>query len=409
MMWFKKKHEGNQINVVEEHYVPAFLPTYGMALETFVTSDYPMERPEAMESAYKEAEEHLTGIVTNTDHHSAGVEGDHYIDNQIEHVYAVHEAAIAEREKQVVRIRNAIAMRINELDEKISAGMVRRETLKAEIEPLEGLRSPFQIRLGSKSVSIGVIVTVIAMVMDAAVNYSFLQTVLLSNALLLLITVACMSLMSDGSMCALGLLLSLRKEKITAKPLFWSVCIALFCMFIISVVASVMLRVGSMDSTYGTINAAGEFIGKQAFSLAEYGVTLITSFVTTATGILSFAFSLDDNAYLISVREEKKNELKRCEAELAAWINEKALLENAPDIAERNSLKRAAAEHNIDALRKGLKLLLRKLMTERIADATFTEKMAASGREVVESESVDHLGKGKPMTVSTNVSLSKAS
>ena len=39
MMWFKKKHEGNQINVVEEHYVPAFLPTYGLALETFVTSD----------------------------------------------------------------------------------------------------------------------------------------------------------------------------------------------------------------------------------------------------------------------------------------------------------------------------------------------------------------------------------
>ena len=170
-----------------------------------------------------------------------------------------------------------------------------------------------------------------------------------------------------------------------------------------------MLRIGSMDSTYGTINAAGEFVGKEAYSLAEYGVTLITSFVTTATGILSFAFSLDDNAYLISVREEKKNELKQCEAELAAWINEKTLLENAPDIAERNSLKRAAAEHNLYTLRKGLKLLLRKLMIERIADASFTEKMAASGREVVESESVDHLGKGKPMTVSTNVSLSKAS
>ena len=67
----------------------------------------------------------------------------------------------------------------------------------------------------------------------------------------------------------------------------------LFGMFILSVIASVAIRFGSMDATFGTVNAAGEYVGKTSYNLAEYGVTLVTAFLTTATGILSFAFSLD--------------------------------------------------------------------------------------------------------------------
>ena len=160
-------------------------------------------------------------------------------------------------------------------------------------------------------------------------------------------------------------------------------------MFFLSVVASIMVRWGSMDVTYGTINAAGEFVGKASYSLAEYGVTLVTAFLTTATGILSFAFSLDKNAFLVSIRERKKKELANCVAELAPLINELALIENAPDPQERDNRKRTAAERQIEALHVGLKLHCRKLMTVRINDPDFTEKMAASGENLTANASTD--------------------
>lgn len=407
MMWFNKKQiKGNQYNVIEEHYVPAQLPTYGMGLETYVTSDYIMEHRNTLENIYHETEEKLKAVVAVTDRHSMGTEGDHYVDNLMEHIWAAHTASIAEHEKQVVRIKNASSMRMEYLDNKIQNLKQQKEKLENEIAPLQELHSHFQLHFGSKSISIGLIVTVLAMFIDAFVNYSFLQTILLSDAYLLAITVACMSIMSDGSMWALGTLICLRHEKITVKPLFWFVCIGLFGMFLLSVAASVMIRIGSMDITYGTINMAGEFVGKNTFSLAEYGVTLVTAFVTTATGILSFAFSLDDNTFRISVREKKNEELIQCEAELDVMINEKKLLENAPNPAERDALKRAAAERHIEALHKGLKLHLRKMMTERIADADFTEKMAASGNEVV---NIPVENRNTLIPVSTTAYMNKAS
>ena len=157
-------------------------------------------------------------------------------------------------------------------------------------------------------------------------------------------------------------------------------------MFLLSVVASVMIRYGSMDSTFGTINASGEFVGKESYSLAEYGVTLITAFVTTATGMLSFCFSLDANAYLVSVREQKKKERERASTELQPLLNELSLLEGAPDPRERDESKRAAAERQIEALRTGLKLYLRKLMALQIKDPNFTEKMGESGARLCAEE-----------------------
>src|SRR5699024_3763022 len=123
-----------------------------------------------------------------------------------------------------------------------------------------------------------------------------------------------------------GTFLSRRDEEFISKPLYYAICVGLLLMFFLSVVASIMVRWGSMDVTYGTINAAGEFVGKASYSLAEYGVTLVTAFLTTATGILSFAFSLDKNAFLVSIRERKKKELANCVAELAPLINELALI-----------------------------------------------------------------------------------
>lgn len=383
---FNKK-KSTDYSILTDNYVPASLPTCGLALENFVTAAYPMNKSEIVEAAYHDAEAHLNEVISTCDRHSAGSECDHYIDAQAEHCIALHEAAIANNENQIVRIRSAREMRKAALERKISPLKEKIEKLQKEIEPLESLQSQFQFHIGRLAVPIGIPITIAAMLVDAAVNYGFLESVLLSNKNLLMITVICMSVMSDASMWALGTYLSRRGEKFTSKPLFWSICVGLASMFLLSVVASVMVRWGSMDATYGTINAAGEFVGKESYSLAEYGVTLITAFLTTATGLLSFAFSLDENAFRVSIREHKKREQAKCLAELEPFLNELALLENAPDPKEWDMRKRAAAEHQIEANRIGLKLHCRKQMTVRVNDPDFTERMAESGEKLLKGVS----------------------
>lgn len=383
MSIFKKKNEGSQYNVLTDKYVPASLPTYGYGLENFVTSEYSMNKSDVIAGTYTHVETEFGGIISTCDRHSVGSECDPNIDVEIKHINAAYEAEIADHENQIARIRSAREMRKAALERKIVPLKKEAEKLEAEIEPLEGLHAQFQLHVGHHSISIGLPITIIAMIVDAAVNYSFLQAILLSNAYLLMITVICMSVMSDGSMWALGTFLSHKGEKFTSKPLYYTICVSLLTMFMLSVAASVMVRWGSMDATYGTINAAGEFVGKDSYSLAEYGVTLITAFVTTATGILSFAFSLDENAFLVSLRERKKKELAQRTAELDPLLNERALLEKAPDPQKRDDRKRTAAEHQIDATHPGLKIRCRKLMDVCVKDPNFTEKMAASGEKLV--------------------------
>lgn len=398
MSIFKKKGQ-DFYNVLNEKYVPTPLPNYGMGLHNFVTSEYPMNKKEVVKERYEGVEKSLEDVIATCDKHSSGTECDNIIDGQHKHLVAEHEVAIATNENQIARIEAAREMRKESLNLKINPLKEKIAKLESEIEPLENLRSQFQISIGHRSVSAGLLVTLIAMIVDACLNYSFLQNVLLSNAALLMLTVIGMSVMSDGSMMALGVFLSRRKEKFVSKPLFMTTCISLVAMFLLSIVASVMIRWGSMPETYGTINAAGEFVGKTTYSLADYGVTLITAFITTGTGLLSFAFSLDENAHLVSIREHKKKELAKCRTELDPLLNELHFLENAPDLQEWDDRKRAAAEHQIEATRLGLKLHCRKLMAVSIKDADFTERMANSGEALIKKPSTTDTDIAKMPTV----------
>lgn len=394
-----KKREKDFYSVLNDKYVPTPLPRYGMGLENFVTSEYPMNKKEVVKERYEGVEKSLEDVITTCDKHSSGTECDNIIDAQHQHQIAEHEVAVANIANQIERIEAARKMRKDSLNLKINPLKDKIAKLESEIEPLENLRSQFQISIGHRSVSAGLLVTLIAMIVDACLNYSFLQNVLLSNAALLMLTVIGMSVMSDGSMMALGVFLSRRKEKFVSKPLFMTTCISLVAMFLLSIAASVMIRWGSMPETYGTINAAGEFVGKTTYSLADYGVTLITAFITTSTGLLSFAFSLDENAHLVSIREHKKKELAKCRAELDPLLNELHFLENAPDLQEWDDRKRAAAEHQIEATRLGLKLHCRKLMTVQIKDPDFTERMAKSGEDLIEKPSTTDTDIAKMPTV----------
>ena len=398
----KRKNKGHY-NILTGDYVPSFLPSFGMGLHTFVTTDYRMNKPEEIRSFYEKAEEKLSEIMATCDRHSAGNECDCYIDSATEHNWALHQAEVAEHEAQIARIRSAIQMRKEDLDRIIGPLQDRADKLRGEIQPLESLRAQFQIHLGSRSLSIGLPITILAMIVDAIVNLSYLQTVLLSNSILLFITVMGMSVASDLSMWALGTFLSQKQEKFVSKPLFYAICAGLLSMFLLSVVSSVMIRFGSMDITFASIGGDGELIAKTApYTLAEYGITLITSFLTTATGLLSFAFSLDSTAYLVSVRERKERELEQCTARLEPLLNERAQLEEVQDPRLRDEGMRTAAEHQIEALRRGLKLHVRKLMTVQNKDADFTQQMGQSGRQVMTESLPD-----APRSAST-ISLTRA-
>ncbi len=385
MSIFKKKAVDSQYNVVTDDYKPATLPWYGEALNTFVTGSYSMTKSETLQEQYKACESGLEQVMATCDRHSKGNEGDSFIEGQHIHLLAMHKVEVAAHEHQAERILAARKTRTETLVREKETLEAERDTLKSKIEPLKDLRSQFQLRFGNRRLSLGVVITTLAMIVDACVNWSFLQSILLSNSLLLLITVICMSVMSDGSMWALGTFISHKEEKFTSRPLYYIICSGLVAMFALSVVTSVMIRYGSMAATYGTVNAAGEFVGKDSYSLAEYGVTLITAFVTTATGILSFAFSLDKNAHLVTLRKSLENQLKLCDAHYDLVCAELADLETAPDPMELDRANREAAEQNIEALRVNLKLHLRKLVTLQQNDPTFTEKMAASGSELTNS------------------------
>ncbi len=389
MSIFKKKSPDSQYNVVADKYTPAALPCHGQALNNFIVGVYSMAKPEELQEHYKSCEAELEKVVATCDQHCKGSEGDQYINGQLIHLEALHKAEVAAHQHQGERIVAARQTRAATLEREKTALEEKRGSLEDKISPLKDLRAQFQLRLGHRSLSLGTVVTVFSMVIDAAVNYSFLQSVLLSNAFLLMITVVCMSIMSDGSMWALGTFIAHKDERFTSRALYYMICGGLIAMFVLSVVTSVMVRYGSMSATYGTVNAAGEFIGKDSYSLAEHGVTLITAFITASTGILSFAFSLDKNAHLIDFRSELERELAVCNARYDLVCAELADIGTAPDPMELDHANREAAELNIEALRVNLKLHLRKLITLRQNDPTLTEQMAASAAALTGSQDRD--------------------
>ena len=170
------------------------------------------------------------------------------------------------------------------------------------------------------------------------------------------------------------------------KRLFYLTAGGLAALFLLSVITSVLIRVGSMDVTFGTINAAGEFVGKESYSLAEWGVTLVTAFLTTATGLISFALSFDENAYLVERRRELEAELARVSREYDQLAAERSALTLAADALELDRQRRKAAEASLEALRTGLKQHIRKLLALQQEDAAYTDAMAESAGNLLRGE-----------------------
>ena len=407
----KKQKENYTVKALSESYVPAQLPTAGYELEKYVPSAYPGNDPDIIRAAYSSVGEELQGIIQTSDAHSCGTECDSYITAQMKHMYASHEAVIANTESQIARIFAARETRKAELKRKIDPLQEKITKLKDEIKPLEGLEPQFCIHIGRKAIGIGLPLTLFFMVFDAIVNFSVAQSMLLSDSLMLAITVAGLSILSDGCAWAIATFQNHKQENYTSKANFAVACGICLFGFVLSVVCAFMTRLGSMDLTYGSINAAGEFVGKETYSLGEYALSLVSAFITTATGALSYGFSCDKNAYRISIRKRKEKELEGCLATLAPLQNELSLIEHAPDLCEWDAQKRTAAEHQLEALSIGLKIHCRKLMAEQVKDADFSERMAASGEKLLAESAhvVCTATNDSTNSACTNISLDKVS
>ena len=383
MSIFKRKKEVGQSNVLTNKTVPAYLPVHGEALDTFVTPYYSYQDPEVIGKCYKDAVVSLDKLATMADHHFTGSELDHHIDAQIEHCYAVHNTEVSDHELQCKKIMTARKTRVQTLEKKISSLEKEETRLVEEIEPLKHLRRQSILRIGKRNIHLAPLVTLLAMILDAATAFSAVQTVLFGNMYALIITVLGFTLMSDGAAYKLADYINKRDDEgFTSKRIFFIVCGTLLILWIISGIGSFMLQFGGME-VLGSISADGTFQSKEACSMAEYAITLFKACVPIASGALCFAFALDRNCRAVQIREEKENRLRTVQLELMECNAELSDLYSAPNPLERDNLNRVAAEQNIENIRIGLKVRLRSLLAEKVNEPEFSQAMAENGAALV--------------------------
>ena len=184
-----------------------------------------------------------------------------------------------------------------------------------------------------------------------------------------------------------------------SKGLYYTAVAGLSIMFLISAFACVFIKWGSMNVTYGTINAAGEFIGKETYSLAEYAATVATSAITSCTGLISLLFSVDENAHLVKQRRKLESSLRKDVLEYEPIVMELEALEHANDPGIYDKEKRIAAEANLEALKKGLKLYVRKLLALHQKDAAYTDFVSESARDLFKQEKTEDARSTVPFSV----------
>ena len=119
MSRFKRKK--GSYKMLSDHYVPAALPTCGESLENYVTSEYAVTDPSVIKKIYDDAKMAFQRVINTCDHHCAGTECDHYVDNAIGHLQGSLQAEIADHKNQITRIRSAMKMRKAALTQRITS------------------------------------------------------------------------------------------------------------------------------------------------------------------------------------------------------------------------------------------------------------------------------------------------
>ena len=387
-MFGKKKQESFGSKNMED-YTPAYLPKNvedgHTDLSTFIVGDYSLLNDAFIEEQYHKLEGEVKPMVQISDEYTSGGLCDPNASVIWECAKNKHDEEVAMHELSGKNILKARKVRIQELKERIPKLKDTLPKRPSKIEALSDKRAKYAIRIGSFMLQLGLPITALAFAADCFVNTGFVQSILYANVKMLMILVVCLGLMSDGTMYALGTLVS-KKNDSTSKGLY-NVFLAVFVtLFLVSVLGSVAIRVGSMPLQYGSYNAQGVFVSKDTFTVAEYALAMISSLATAVTGVLSFFFSYDKEYYLekecIKLRVEQKRDEKLCnqlEIELTS-------LEMAVDPMICDRERRRAAEANLEALRVGLMIHCRKLLALHQQDASYADAMTVSAKKLLENQ-----------------------
>ena len=387
-MFGKKKQESFGSKNMED-YTPAYLPKNvedgHTDLSTFIVGDYSLLNDAFIEEQYHKLEGEVKPMVQISDEYTSGGLCDPNASVIWECAKNKHDEEVAMHELSGKNILKARKVRIQELKERIPKLKDTIPKRQSKIEALSDKRAKYAILIGSFMLQLGLPITALAFAADCFVNTGFVQSILYANVKMLMILVVCLGLMSDGTMYALGTLVS-KKNDSTSKGLY-NVFLAVFVtLFLVSVLGSVAIRVGSMPLQYGSYNAQGVFVSKDTFTVAEYALAMISSLATAVTGVLSFFFSYDKEYYLekecIKLRAEQKRDEKLCnqlEIELTS-------LEMAVDPMICDRERRRAAEANLEALRVGLMIHCRKLLALHQQDASYADAMTVSAKKLLENQ-----------------------
>lgn len=381
MRLFKGKRTAENL-VLSEKWRAAELPSPGLGLEKFSPQGYTANDPEKLGNFYNACTEKLSGLLSATDEFTDPSVADAAIDTQADHLCQLHHAEKARHREQCARIRAAQQTRIGSLETREAHLREEEKALVTEIEPLAGLRAKHEITLFGRSISTGLLATIAFSLIDAGLNFAFLQNILLENFVLLVLIVGAMSILSDFTMYTLGALTSRKEEYISEnKLLYKAACGAMLFFFGLSFAATLLIRLGSMDQTYGNVAADGSFV-HGSYGLAEYSLQILTGFLTAGTGILSFVLSNDPNAHKVKLRRKLECDLLRVRQMLEVTAGELSTLRQVQDPIELDDDLDAAAQANIEVLRIGLKQHMRKLLAERTAKPEATDRIALSAQEL---------------------------
>lgn len=387
-MFGKKKQESFGSKNMEE-YTPAYLPKNvedgHTDLSTFIVGDYSLLNDAFIEEQYRKLESEVSPMIQISDEYTSGGLCDPNASVIWEYAKNKHNEEVAMHELSGKNILKARKVRIQELKERIPKLKDTIAKRQSKIEALSDKRAKYAIRIGSFMLQLGFPITALAFAADCIVNTGFVQSILYANIKMLTILVVCLGLMSDGTMYALGTLVS-KKDDSTSKGLYRIFLGAFVSLFLVSVLGSIAIRVGSMPLQYGSFNAQGEFVSKDTFTVAEYALAIISSLATAVTGALSFFFSYDKEYYLekecIKLSAEQKQDEKlrnQLETELTS-------LEMAVDPMICDRERRRAAEANLEALRVGLMIHCRKLLALHQQDASYADAMTASAKKLLENQ-----------------------
>ncbi|MCD7748983.1 MAG: hypothetical protein LUH42_02915 [Oscillospiraceae bacterium] len=387
---FRKKNK-SAISVVDNRFTSVQFPSHGDPnLSSCITGNYSLNDDNYLAECVRREDEQLEPLIqTATDDFNVGETFKSLIAVQTRRVKSRYQEEVALNAVQGARIINERKVREDEIDRNLPLKESKINRLNEEIAPLEGKHARFTLPLGRKlRVSMGVLATLLAMVFDAYVNYSFFERSMTQAQWMLIITVIGLSLISDLTTCVAGILWSQHEaEPSQGKKGFYFSMGVLLGLYVFSVGLSIALRFGSMGTTFGTLSG-GEIVPKEGgFTLFEYALTLGTALITPTTGYICLLLSRDPDGVLENRRLRLEAERDALQHERDELLAERQALELAPDPMIRDRENRQAAEQNFETLCLTLQQHAAALLALYQKDPAYTDAMSQYCEELLtESE-----------------------